>query len=165
MCVKASFGSINFWILSNSKSNYQKFIVRSLFYESDSPLFQAIASGGSGQPYHSSLIKKNAADILISNIIAFVGTPVELTWWTYRHCNVEHISCDIEGTTEAKSLNLTISLRGKTRLPNDISLGSFELYDSVDAFYFIKALQQKLQLKHLAHSELGFGFAPSTNAR
>lgn len=139
----------------------------SLFYESDSPLFQAIASGGSGQPYHSSLIKKNAADILISNIIAFVGTPVELTWWTYRHCNVEHISCDIEGTTEAKSLNLAISLRGKTRLPNDISFGSFELYDSVDAFYFIKALQQKLQLKHLAHSEFGFGFgfAPSTNAR
>lgn len=141
--------------------------MRSLFYESDSPLFQAIASGGSGKPHHNSLTEKNAADIFISNIIAFVGTPVELTWWTYRHCNVEHISCDIEGTTEATSLNLTICLRGKTRLPNDISFGNFELYDSVDAFYFIKALQQKLQLKHLAHSEFGFGFgfAPSTNAR
>jgi hypothetical protein len=140
--------------------------MKTYYFESTEPLFVAPGSTATGQPYHASDIEKNAFDTLLQKIVDFVGTPVSMCWWTYRH-GPEYIACDIEGLTEDHYLPLHIALCGQTQLLNDISFGGFQMFDSVDAFHLIKAIQIRLGLTELItpQDEPGFVFGPKTSEK
>jgi hypothetical protein len=140
--------------------------MKTYYFESTEPLFIAPGNTASGLPYHASDLEKTAFNTLLQKIIDFVGQPVSMCWWPYRH-GVEYASCDIQGLTEDNFLPLSIALCGRTELPNDISFGGFQMFDSVDAFHLIKAIQIRLGLTELItpQDEPGFVFGPKTSEK
>jgi len=69
-----------------------------------------------------------------------VGKNAVFKTWQYRHSNLAHIAFDVEG--EAGAVSCTLVVTGSLKLPTNLSIADgdpeFELYDSVDAFYFLK---------------------------